>query len=40
MLGLGDLPGGDLESSAANVSADGSVVVGRGYGESGTEAFI
>src|SRR5438876_4812270 len=30
MTGLGDLPGGDFSSAAYGVSADGSVVVGRG----------
>lgn len=32
MVGLGDLPGGIFQSSAVKVSADGSVVVGRGTG--------
>lgn len=31
MTGLGDLPGGEFRSEALGVSADGSVVVGRGY---------
>jgi uncharacterized membrane protein len=30
MVGLGDLPGGTVNSAAYNVSADGSVVVGQG----------
>ena len=37
--GLGDLPGGYFSSTAYGVSADGSVVVGRGYSASGFEAF-
>ena len=37
--GLGDLPGGGFESHALDVSSDGSVVVGVGYGTSGGEAF-
>ena len=37
---LGDLPGGDLASTALGVSADGTVVVGFGVNESGDiEAF-
>jgi len=32
MVGRGDLPGGIFQSSAVKVSADGSVVVGRGTG--------
>jgi uncharacterized membrane protein len=40
MVGLGDLPGGALNSVAFAVSGDGSVVVGQGSGESGYEAFI
>ena len=39
MEGLGDLSGGDFSSKAFGVSADGSVVVGKGSGDSGTEAF-
>jgi len=43
MVGLGDLPGQPLlwpfESEAGDVSADGSVVVGRGISASGWEAF-
>ena len=30
-MGLGDLPGGPLQSEARGVSADGSVVAGVGY---------
>lgn len=37
--GLGDLSGGDFESIASDVSADGSVVVGYGTSASGKEAF-
>jgi probable HAF family extracellular repeat protein len=40
MVGLGDLTGGDFSSQAHAVSADGSVVVGRGKSDSGYEAFI
>jgi probable HAF family extracellular repeat protein len=40
MRGLGDLPGGDFRSVALGVSADGSVVVGRGSSDAGQEAFI
>jgi probable HAF family extracellular repeat protein len=36
--GLGDLPGGSFISLANGVSADGSVVVGRGASASGNEA--
>ena len=40
MVGLGDLVGGNFESRAQAVSADGSVVVGVGYVENtGNEAF-
>jgi probable HAF family extracellular repeat protein len=39
MIGLGDLPGGVFDSFALAVSADGSTVVGRGWGASGEEAF-
>ena len=39
MVGLGDLPGGSFSSIANGISADGSVVVGRGASASGTEAF-
>ena len=38
-LGLGDLPGGGVESYAYGVSADGSVVVGYSNSTSGPEAF-
>lgn len=37
---LGDLAGGGFSSIASGISADGSVVVGRGRSASGTEAFI
>jgi probable HAF family extracellular repeat protein len=40
MVLLGDLPGGEFESSAGAVSADGSVVVGNGTTDSGNEGFI
>ena len=39
LVGLGDLPGGAVESSAMGVSADGSVIVGIGGASSGAEAF-
>jgi probable HAF family extracellular repeat protein len=39
MVGLGDLPGGDAQSYAFDVSPDGSVVVGTGSGPDGYEAF-
>jgi len=39
MVGLGDLPGGTVGSSAKGVSADGSVVVGQSDSASGEEAF-
>lgn len=38
-IGLGDLPGGILNSSARGVSSDGSVVVGSSASTHGTEAF-
>lgn len=38
--GLGVIPGGTFLSVANGVSADGSIVVGRGESASGTEAFI
>jgi len=37
--GVGDLPGGAADSAAADVSADGSVVVGLSASSAGTEAF-
>jgi probable HAF family extracellular repeat protein len=37
--GLGDLPGGDLFSTAQSVSADGAFVVGYSHTVDGTEAF-
>ena len=39
LIGLGDLPGGDFDSGAQAISADGSVVVGVSYSSSGPEAF-
>jgi probable HAF family extracellular repeat protein len=39
-MGLGDLPGGEIASTPAAVSADGSVVVGDSYSTSGQEAFL
>ncbi len=39
MVGLGDLPGGDFNSFATAVSADGSVIVGYSSSASGPEAF-
>jgi probable HAF family extracellular repeat protein len=39
MVGLGDLPGGLFESYAVDASGDGSVVVGYGDTDFGTEAF-
>jgi probable HAF family extracellular repeat protein len=39
MTGLGDLPGGQLNSRAYGVSDGGSVVVGYGTTAAGTEAF-
>ncbi len=39
-VGLGDLVGGAYTSAAFDVSADGSVVVGRSESASGGEAFI
>jgi probable HAF family extracellular repeat protein len=39
MVGLGDLPSGQVRSEASAVSADGSVVVGYGSSASGIEAF-
>ena len=41
MVGLGDLPGGAaLQSIASGTSGDGSVVVGFGTSDLGTEAFV
>jgi uncharacterized membrane protein len=40
MEALGDLPGGMLHSYAADVSADGSIIVGAGNTDLGDEAFI
>jgi probable HAF family extracellular repeat protein len=39
MVGLGDLPGGQVRSEAKAVSADGAVVVGSSTSASGIEAF-
>ncbi|MFN0198645.1 MAG: PEP-CTERM sorting domain-containing protein [Planctomycetaceae bacterium] len=38
-VGLGDLPGGTVWSSAAGVSADGTVIVGESVSDNGEEAF-
>jgi probable HAF family extracellular repeat protein len=38
-IGLGDLPSGVFQSEANYLSRDGSVVVGYGQSEAGTEAF-
>jgi uncharacterized membrane protein len=40
MTGLGDLPGGEVDSRALNVSADGGVIVGRGTNSLGIEAVL
>jgi probable HAF family extracellular repeat protein len=40
MVGLGDLAGGNFDSAAWGVSADGSVLVGYGNSANGQEAFI
>ena len=40
MIGLGDLDGGSWSSTAWDVSADGSVIVGDAESESGMEVFI
>jgi probable HAF family extracellular repeat protein len=39
-IGLGDLPGGDLNSAASDISADGSIIIGRGKTGAGYRAFI
>lgn len=39
MVGLGELPGGVFGSRADDASADGAVIVGRSYSDSGLEAF-
>jgi probable HAF family extracellular repeat protein len=39
MVGLGDLPGGSIVSSASGVSADGFVIVGDSMSAAGMEAF-
>ena len=38
-VGLGDLPGGSLNSHAFGISTDGLVIVGHGNSAAGTEAF-
>ena len=40
MVGLGDLSGGAYESTAFDVTDDGSVVVGRASTSEGLQAFI
>jgi probable HAF family extracellular repeat protein len=40
LVALGDLPGGNFDSYANDVSADGSTVVGKGASASGDEAFL
>jgi hypothetical protein len=40
LVGLGDLPGGSFFSSASDVSADGSTILGVATSASGTEAFV
>ena len=44
MVGLGDLPGGVsydmVDSTAYGVSGDGAIIVGEGFGTSGTRAII
>jgi probable HAF family extracellular repeat protein len=40
MVSLGDLPGGLFESYAVDVSGDGSVVIGYGDTDFGSEAFL
>ena len=39
LTALGDLPGGQFQSTASGVNSDGTVVVGRGFSDSGMEAF-
>ena len=39
MVGLGELPGGEVRSIANAVSADGNVVVGQSWSAGGSEAF-
>ncbi len=39
MVGLGDLPGGTVNSAALSISDDGSTIVGRSNSASGIEAF-
>lgn len=40
MVGLGDLAGGDFESTANSVTADGSIIVGTGISDAGNEAVL
>jgi len=40
MVALGDLEGGQFNSRAIAVSANGRIIVGRGSSDAGTEAFI
>lgn len=40
MVGLGDLDGGIFDSTARDVSGDGSVIVGRGATDVGYSAFV
>lgn len=40
MVGLGDLPGGDLDSNALAVSGNGSIIIGYGHTDNGFEGFI
>ncbi|MEN6386953.1 MAG: PEP-CTERM sorting domain-containing protein [Phycisphaerales bacterium] len=39
MVGIGDLQGGDFDSYAEDISADGSVIIGTGTSDLGAEAF-
>jgi probable HAF family extracellular repeat protein len=39
MVGIGDLPGGSFNSIANGISADGTIVVGQGVTDLGSEAF-
>ncbi len=40
MRGIGDLPGGRVDSKANDVSADGRVVVGEGHSNEGTQPIL
>ncbi len=40
LSGLGDLPGGEFESIANDITPDASVIVGTGHSEAGQEAFV